>query len=218
MSRRLVTAALVSTAILVVGLAATPAEACKGKTVLLKDDFNKVNRAWTRQWKHTEFDIGGGKLLIKAHNDFVDQVVFGGRFFPEADVCVDVILPKADFAAAGIAFTIAEQGQYYFAFVNLDGKVGVSLSTPDGWLQPLPAGDFEGVKLGPGAMNTLRLTWKGPPPKGSQAPEESTVSFYVNDKLVDTFDTPPNSGRKVGLLSDAKGGSIIEFRNFLATR
>lgn len=216
MSRH-IAAALVSTAILVVGFSGTPAEACKGKSVLLKDDFEKVNRAWVSQWKHVEFDIGGGKLQLKTHPEWVSGVTFNGRFFPEADVCIDVTLPqKAEYMGAGITFTAEpEQGQYYFAFVDLEGQAGISLSTADGWLNPLPAAKFDGVNTKPGATNTIRLTWKGPT---SPAPENSSVSFYVNDKLVDTIDLPPFKGRKVGILVDGAGNSTVEFSKFLATR
>jgi hypothetical protein len=217
MPRSYLTAVLLSVAIAAAGMISTPAHACKGKTTLLKDDFSKRNRAWAPWWK-SEFEIIDGKLLGKAQEGVMSAVAFGGRFFPEADVCVDVVIPQGQAAAAGLMFTSSERGQFYFAQITADGKVGLTLATPDGWLQPLPVGDFEGVNLQPGATNTIRVTWKAPPPKGSTTPEDPTVSLYINDKLVESIEVPPQSGRVVGLMWEGPANNISEFRNFWATR
>jgi hypothetical protein len=211
--------ALVSAVTLALGAASTPAQACKGSTTLFKDDFKKVNRAWMRYWNNVEFDISDGKMLVKVPDGFVGAVMYQGKFFPEADACVEVVVPSVadtNNKWTGLTF-VAGNNDLYFATVSFDGKVGLFQLTADGWLYPIPELNFEGVNQQPGSVNTIRLTWKGPPGRGSKAPEDTTVSFYVNDKLVDTVDVPTNGNRKIGI-GFQTGGDSAEVRNMLITR
>lgn len=214
---RRVTCALVCSMILAAATMASPALACKGSAVLLKDDFSKVNRAWGGVNKTSSFVIADGKLLGKSDEGYFGRATWGAKYFPDADFCVDVVWPKVDDPENkwfGIMFeqTTKEEGwAYLMAAVNLDGTVVVHQVTKDGWLEPIPAGEVEGLKTEPGAVNTLRLVWKS---------TEPTISYYVNNKLVGTFDATQSTGRKISLFFNTNGAPdlAIEFHNVVVTK
>src|SRR5205809_5099795 len=211
--------ALVSGGILAMTMNASPALACQGTTVLFKDDFNKVDKAWTKPRNFNgQFSIGGGKLVAKSPADEWLQIAYGAKVFPEADLCVDVVVSDEGDGYAGIGFKGSDA--YYVAGIQFDGQVIVNAQTygPDGtWLTPLPASENPAVKTGRGAVNRIRLVWKAPPPKGSNAKPDPTVSFYVNDKLIDTFDADPNANRMIAFGLETSGATV-EFRNLVVTK
>jgi len=219
MLSRLAARALTSGAILAVVIASGAAQACGGKTELFRDDFTKVNRAWAKPSNFkTEFVIGGGKMLAKNAEGEWGKITYGAKLFAEADVCVDVVVPQVDDPTdkwAGILFE-GPDGNYIVA-IGFDGTIGVHVSGPDGWLEPIPHSDFDGVKTEAKAVNRVRVVWKGPPPKGSTAPADSTVTVYVNDKMFETFDVAPNSNRKIGFGFQTES-SGVEFRNLVVTK
>jgi len=213
-----VTCALVCGMILAAATIVSPALACKGSTVLLKDDFSKSSRAWSGAGKTSSFVITNGKLLGKSDQGYYGIATYGAKFFPDADVCVDVVWPQVDDPSnkwAGIMFdqsTKEEGWTRYLAVINFDGTVVVHQVNKDGWLEPIPAGEFEGLKTEQGAVNTVRLVWKS---------TEPTISFYINDKLVGTFDATQSTGRKIGLVFNTDGTPpdlAIEFHNVLVTK
>ena len=211
-----VTCALVCGTILAAATMVSPALACKGATVLLKDDFSKVNRAWAGTAK-SSFVIADGKLLGKSDEGYFGMAAWAAKYFPDADFCVDVVWPKVDdtenkYFGIMIQQTTKEEGwTYLMATINLDGTAVVHQVTKDGWLEPIPAGEIEGLKTEPGAVNTLRLVWKS---------TEPTMSYYVNNKLVGTFDATQATGRKISLFFDTNGAPdlAIEFHNVLVTK
>jgi hypothetical protein len=206
-----VTYALLASAMLAITAAASPALACKGTTVLFKDDFTKPNRAWARypNWDFS-FAANGGRLLGKAPEGKWGWLYYSASFFPDADACVDVIMPRADDAAdkwAALGFDNGEDG-LYTGTINFDGTIAVQKVTHDGWLAPIPTTESDAVKKGANAVNQIRLVWKA---------AEPTVSFYVNDKLIDSFDAAPLRGRKIGL-GFQTSGATVEFRNLVVTK
>ena len=206
------TFAFASSAVLAMVIGASPALACKGSTVLFKDDFSKVNRAWTK-WSNfgLTFTIDKGKMLIKVPANEWGFVFYNGKFFPDADLCVDVVLPNVDDVAnkwAGIGFDNGDDGTY-LAAINFEGTVVVQKSSRDGWLEPIPDTQSDAVKTGPNAVNQIRVVWKS---------TEPAVSFYVNDMLIDTFDVDPSRGRKIGFGLQTGGAGTVEFRNLVVTK
>jgi hypothetical protein len=204
---RQMAAAVLSGMILV---AATSASlACKGSTVLFKDDFSKVNRAWQSAFRGTSpFSIADGKMLLRSEANKIAVVLNEGAFFNDADFCADIVMPQVDDASGKSAGVLLQAGPWYIGYITLDGQAGVSELTNDGWLNPIPSAPFDAVKTDPGAANTLRLVWKATDP---------TVTFYVNDKKVDSFDVPPSRGRKIGFEVES-GGAAITYQNVVVTK
>src|SRR6202035_853941 len=113
--------------------------ACKGSSVLFKDDFSKVNKSWQSPFKDVGFSIAGGKLLGKSDEGKIAAAIYNGTFFPDADFCADVILPQVDDPSSKSAgILLYAGGPWYIAHITLDGQAGVSELTPDGWLSPIP--------------------------------------------------------------------------------
>jgi hypothetical protein len=137
-----------------------------------------------------------------------------GTYFPAGDACVDIIAPSVKDAArmfAGLVFTsggvTSGDGAFYFFHINLDGTAGVTRISRDGWLQPVPARKFAGIKPGSGVANTLRVVWSGPPFKGLKDPVDPSVSFFINDQLFTEFKVSPNSDRLIGLVVQSEGNT-----------
>jgi hypothetical protein len=207
--RKATGAAIAASIILVMATSGDPALACHGNTVLLKDDFSSVNAAWTPPagWD-VQFSIGSGKLLAKAPAQKWGMITFGTSFFPEADACVDVVLPIIGDTSnkwAGLLFEGADG--HYVAAINFDRTVVVHKVNSDGWLDTYPTTEVDSVKRGANAVNRMRLVWNAEP----------TVVFYINDKLFDTFDARANRNRRIGFAFQT-GGATVEYRNLVVTK
>jgi hypothetical protein len=206
--------------LLAVAIGTEPAQACKGKTVLFKEDFTKPRPAWQKpspDWGVT-WNIGGGKMVAKSPPNEWGVISYNGKIFPEADVCVDVVFPAIDSPEnkwAGIWFT-SEDG-WYTAALQFNGTVAVHSQQQGQWIDPLPETQVNGVKTGAGAVNTLRVTWKAPPRQGSSEPADSNVTFYVNDQEVGSIDVDPFRGRLIGFGIQTEG-QTVEFRNLVVTK
>jgi hypothetical protein len=195
--------------VMIVIAAMSPAVACRGGTVLLKDEFAKSNSAWSKPsgWDVT-FTIAGGKLQAKAPPQKWGMVTYGPSFFPEADVCVDMALPAVSDPKnkwAGLLFEGADGN--YVAAINFDRTVVVYKVNSDGWFEAYPKTEARLVKGGANALNRIRLAWKAEP----------IVSFYLNNQLFDTFDARTNRNRRIGF-GFQTGGDTVEFRNLLVTK
>ncbi len=198
-----------------IALAAGPAMACKGSTVLLKEDFSKSSSAWAKSsdmsdpdWKDS-VRIGGGRLLLKSPTGDFGYIYYAPHTFPDGDFCADVVMPDDSLPEAkwvGIAL-VAADGTYVLK-VSYDQRVAVSKLSPDGdWSDPVPLDYFEALKTDPGSVNTLRLVWK------SGAP---TFSAYVNDKKVDTIEVEIRNPRIAIFFQTQETTS--EVRNVLVTK
>jgi hypothetical protein len=208
-------------ALIAAALAATSAGAlaCKGQTELLRDDFSDTG-AWGKavdSWEMS-FDAVGGKLLVKSPPGNIGVMVNQGDFYPEGDFCVDVVLPTKsgdEMPEAGIGF-IGKDNSWYLGTITFNGTAMIKRATGKGWLTPAPSRNFDAIKTAPDAKNTLRMTWKGPPANaGDKA--DSTVSFYVNDKLFRSIKVEPDDGRKIMLYFYTNGGSA-QFTNLVVTK
>lgn len=184
--------------------------ACKGSTVLFKDDFSKVNKAWGGTTNG--FSISAGKMLGQSQQGYVAWAIYNAKFFPDADFCADIIMPQAsDTQDKWAGLTIVVPDGVYWAHITLDGGAGVEEATQGSWLSPIPVAPNDAVKTDPGAVNTLRLVWKSSDP---------SVSFYVNDKLIDAFDGPNSKARKIGLGFQTNGDpqSVFTVKNVVVTK
>jgi hypothetical protein len=88
--------------------AATPALACKGKSILYRDDFSKVAPAWDR---HSWFTIKSGRARMTPDIGKALTVVLNGATFDQADICADVVMadpanPNKPFA--GVVFWVQD--------------------------------------------------------------------------------------------------------------
>jgi hypothetical protein len=238
MWRDLAVGTLLAGAVFATGIVS--ANACKGATELLRDDFTKLDPAWNQPRTDGSFEVSGNKMLLRSKpnnlstDSFVEYVEYGNAVFPEADVCVSVVLPPTDASQghnfdaaqtqnifAGLAF-VTDDGSIFIASINFGFQRGKMVSvmqlTSNGLLSIVDPGTLDTVKPGVRASNTLRLTWKGPPAAGAPADSPgSIVSFYVNDKLYTTFPAPPNANRKIGLAAATAGGTA-EFAHLLVTK
>ena len=215
MSVKLVTGVLTG-ALFAIAVASSPALACKGATVLLQDDFTDMDPAWDKVFG--EFNVTDGKMVGKTEPGKIGLLIYGGSFFPGADACVDVIAPTVRDSAsiqAGLGFWAGDSS--YFMAIRPDGTAAVHRLTGDGWLKPVPARKFDGIKTGANAVNSLRVVWKGPPPRGSNAPADQTVEFFINDRPFIRFKAIPNSNRQLELYVESEGAAY-QFSKLVVTR
>jgi hypothetical protein len=157
-------------------------------------------------------------VLAKSAPGYFQVLLYQGSFFADGDACVTITSPSVRSPtdiSAGIALT-ADDGSIYFPSINLDGTAGVSRLTGAGWLNPVPARKFAGIKGG-AAANTLRVVWKGPPPQGSKNPADPTVQIFINDKPFINFKMNPNADRKFGLYAQTEGNTY-QFSDLAITR
>ena len=214
MSFRFVVGALLSVAFM--AIAGSPAFACKGAEVVLRDDFTEADPAWLVAWPDTtSFDIADGKVVAKSDAGKWGYMLYQGSYFPAADACVDIVAPTGDNAWAGLLF----QQDYvdYIAYVTADGKAGVTRVDSHGWLDPVTARPFAAIKTGAGAVNTMRLVWSAPQPSNSQTPSDPTVQMFINDEPFIKFKVKPSDARIIGL-AVASEGSDAEFSNLVVTQ
>lgn len=215
MSVKLVTGALTG-AFFGMAVAASPALACKGATVLLQDDFTDMDPAWNVLYG--DWSAENGKLTAKSEPGKIGLLLYDGAFFPAADVCINVTAPTVrdpTSVMAGIGFWAGDSS--YFMTIRPDGFAGVSRLSNSGWLHPVPMRKFDGVKTGAGAVNSIRVVWKGPPPEGSNTPPDPRVNFFINDRPFITFKANPNPNRQLELYDESEGAPY-QFDKLVVTR
>jgi hypothetical protein len=216
MPSKVVMSALMTSAFFAWVIAASPALACKGANSLLRDDFTDEDPAWGLD--DPLIKIGGGAMTMKSDPGKINFLLYQGQNFPAADACVDMISPVSKNAdvLGGLFFATAD-GKYNIAWVSVaGGTAGVTGLSSSGWTNPVPGRKFDGIKTAPNAVNTIRLTWKGPPPPNSQTAPDPTVTMYVNDKQFIKFKAPPNADRLIGLYAQSEGGTF-QFKNLSVT-
>jgi hypothetical protein len=216
MTMKLFSCALIAVTFAVVSVA-SPAYACKGATVLLQDDFTDVDPAWTTS--NGTAKIGDGKLVAQSDPGKIFLESYEGSFFGAADACVDVSFPSVRDPAtllAGLGFSGAD-GSYFFSMITADGMASVSRLTGDGWLNPVPRRKSTAIKTAAGAVNTLRVVWQAPPPRGSTTAPDPTVQFFINDQLFIKFKATPNSNRKLFLYGETEGAQF-QFNKLIVTK
>jgi hypothetical protein len=182
MSKKLILAAVAMLAL------SGPALACKGKTVLLEDNFEEVDPAWSVS---DAVSIGSGKLSISPKPGYGNAVWYNGMLFDDADICVDMVVPTAnqpDKISGGILFYF-DDWDNNFRFVTSGGSAAVVRYQKGKYLTPISWREVAGMNTKPGSVNTLRLTLKG-----------NTGTAYVNDKPLGNFKMAPGTGTLLGLV------------------
>jgi len=185
-----------------------PALACKGKTVLLEDNFEDVDPAWSVS---DAVSIGSGKLTVTPQPGYTSAAWYNGQLFDDADICVDLVTPatdKPENSAGGILF-FWDDWDNYFTFSTSGGKAALVRYQKGKYLTPISWRDIPGMNAKPGSVNTLRLTLKG---------NVGTVS--VNDKQFGTFKYPQGASTQLGLFgSTPRDGSPVTwtFQNVKVT-
>jgi len=215
MSSRFVTGALMTSALFAVMVATSPAVACKGSDTLLRDDFTEEDPAWNIQTNNVQ--IAGGAMKVKSDAGRTQFVFYGGDNFPGADACVDVVFPTIKPAPdnyGGLAFFGG--GKWNIVYVATDGTAGVSGLNNSGWTNPVPQRKFDGVKTGPNAANTIRVTWKAPPPSNAKSAPDPTVTVFINDKQFIKFKVTPNDDRQLAIYVQSEG-AVYQFKNLVVT-
>jgi hypothetical protein len=185
-------------AILALGLAATPALACKGKTVLFEDNFKEADPAWATG-EGFAIDFGAAKIGVKPNGGLTS--LYGGSLFEDADMCLEVTVPEAKqptFTAGGIVFWALNYGNYYGLFIDAAGDAAIIRLQNGKWLYPVSWRKFDGIKAGAGQVNTLRVTLKG-----------NTGIGYINDKQFAAFKgMPPANGSQFGLHGESEADLV----------
>ena len=198
-------------AVVMAVLAASPAFACKGKSVLFEDSFTSVNPAWDL---FNQTKIQNGALQITATPGHIAAVFYKGDAYDKADICVDTIVPNvSDPNNQGVPSLIFEGQGYddFYAFYVSPafGTASISRLLKNKWLQPIPARKVDGLVTKAGGTNTLRLTLNG-----------AHATAYVNDnKIVDFLINASEGGGLIGLEVDGGATAPVtwNFKNFKVT-
>ncbi len=192
MSLKLATALLLGMAV-----TSSPALACMGPALYLSDNFQIMDPAWFLYPLQllssgmtppvTKLTVGGGYADLTPPVGAYVVADYGGNFFDNNDVCVDIVSPTvADptQAAAGISFGMTTAGYYVFA-AEEDGQAALiqyqfGLFGTSTWRFVVPWRTAPALKTGGNATNTLRVTWNGTSGIGAA---------YINGQEFTTFTT-----------------------------
>ena len=175
-------------------LAATPALACKGKSVLYRDDFRKVDPAWDR---HNWFAIGSGRAQMTPDVGKALTVVLNGATFDQADLCADMAMadpanPQKPFA--GLVFWVQDYGNLYGFMVSAAGTAAIVRAQSRKWAQAVPWRKVTNLRTRPGAVNTLRVTIEG-----------DRATAYINDQTFVTITgQAPKDGGLIGFHGESE--------------
>jgi hypothetical protein len=206
-----VTFKLLAWAILAAVFAASPAVACKGKSVLFQDSFVKANPAW-EMFDQTK--IQGGAMEITATAGHIAPIFYKGESYDKVDICVDAIVPDvSDPKNQGVSSLLFEGQGYddFYAFYVSPafGTATISRLLKNKWLHPVPVRKVDGIVSQHGGKNTLRITLNG-----------AHATAYVNDnKIVDFLINASAGGGFVGLEVDGGETAPVtwSFKNFKVT-
>ena len=91
--------------------ATNPGFACKGKNVLLEDNFAEEDPAWDT-WDGAKVD--GGYMRLAPQPGCIATVLYKADVFEKADICVDLKVPDAkDPAIAGLMFAAEDYDNFH---------------------------------------------------------------------------------------------------------
>jgi hypothetical protein len=187
---------LIVAGLLLSALAANPALACKGKKTLFSDDFREVDASWATNGD--SITVEDGRAKIKANPDAGYRVLYGGALFGDADMCVTIRMPSdvtdAGSASAGLIFWAQDYNDYYVFEVAANGMVTLQRLVKGRWLSIVDWRHVEGMNMGIGAKNILRVTTSG-----------SSIAIAINDMKIGSIKgQPPEGGGQVGLRSESE--------------
>jgi hypothetical protein len=193
-----------------IALASTPALACKGRKVLSSNDFAKEDSSWEAVLAG-EFTLSGGRAQFKSEEGKIGGILNQGERAEGGDFCVDVIAPDyrgggSEFA--GLLFGFKRGGSELHALwvSPAEGTVGVTAKKASKWVSPVTPRKSDAVKQQSGAVNTLRLTWKG-----------GEATAYVNDKQFANFKVPAVPDATFFGMYGQTEGKVWQFDNFKLT-
>ena len=178
-------------------LAATPTLACKGDKKLFNDDFQAVDETWNSDGSYVT--VEDGKVKVKAGANLGYAFLYPTTDFSIFDYCLSVRMPNnvdasINDSSGGVLFWAADASNYYFYSLYSDGRVGLFRKNKDKWTTVLNGRKVEGVNIGPGKKNRLRVT-----------AEASSITLYVNDTKVSTLKAPqPEGASQIGIRSESE--------------
>ena len=199
------------------GMSSGSALACKGATLQLRDDFTDEDPAWGLTERNIA-QIGNGALTVNTAVNTYFSLYYQGMNFPAADACVDIVSPTTPVKAvtsAGLGIWTGRGWNYIY--INSDGTAGVTGLQDNNWVNPVPVRKFDGIKTGPGAVNTLRLVWSAPPAANATAAPNPYVQIFINDKSFIKYKAIQNADRAISVYADTEGSQYL-FKNLVITQ
>jgi len=197
----------IAAAVLALTIAASAALACKGEEIY-SDDFSSADGPWiTAPW----LSIAGGTAEFKLEPGKMGIVPYLGGNFKEFDACVDIANPAFKNTdpppVAGLAFWAKDFDNLAAVLMAPMGMMFSIRSSKGRTLLTAPPKKVDALKVGNGAINTLRVTAKG-----------NNVTFYANDQRVAAFKGTPEDG-VIGLFAESEKDQITswKFSNFKIT-
>jgi hypothetical protein len=194
-----------------IGLAASPALACKGSRTLYEDNFAARNPAWTAT---TGTVIGAGKVQIPTAPNVISYALHKAVRYDKADICVDMTFPFTGVQTAneyavggGLIFLGDQAGNLTFNQLKLTlaGRVVVMRLADRQWTSPWGTPwmrEFPEMNEGLGATNTLRVMLN-----------LNRAHIYVNDrKIAEARVVPLSQGGYVGLGVEAGANAPVTFQ------
>ena len=176
-------------------IASSPALACKGRNVILADDFTTPDAAWGDN--DDSFIIGSGTLQLKPAPGSTLGGVYQGELFEDADICIDMVMPTGrNPPNGGLLFWWQDWDNAYLFQADATGSAAVFRWQRGRGLFPVSWRKAPSLKTAANAVNTLRLTLKG-----------GTATAYINDQRFATFKgNPPQGGGMIGAFGASENG------------
>ena len=187
MSLRLLASVLVAMAI-----GSAPALACKGREVLFEDKFQEEDAGWPEG-----MTIANGRAEMKPEKGYVQWAFYTGAAFPEADICLDLIIPQyKEYATGGLLFW-GGNNENWFAlrittseggYAQVQRRQGKEIS----WLRWTGA-RRPASRAAPGSTNQLRVVVKG-----------TNAQTFINDRPFAKFKGINLAGGLIGLYAGSE--------------
>ena len=181
----------------VLGLAATPAFACKGKNTLFSDDFREVDDSWNSD--AAVVSVEDGRVKIKPQVNVGNTILYPVTAFDTMDYCVTIRMPNKveatnDATEGGMIFWASDYSNYFKYAILASGDIHVSRLIKNNWTTVLAWKKLPEAKTGAGAKNRLRVTTA-----------KGTVTFSINDvKFGAVKSLPPVGAGQIGLFASSE--------------
>lgn len=185
-----------------------PDESLLRDAVLYTADFSQPDSGWGED--NNQRYLQNGDFVLRPKRNMSYAQTFQGLSFRDVDVRAMVcqVAGETD-KTAGVMFWATDFHTCYLAHLRPDGRVGVSRSINDRWLNIGPWNQQPAVKQGIGQWNELRVVTRG-----------NWAAVYVNDEFVCKLrGFPPDGPSYVGLHADS-GAEIYTwaFANFVVRK
>lgn len=202
------TRTIAAAAFVLLAVAASPALACQGSTVLFEDDFSFADPSWGTV---EGMAIEDGKLKVQVNPAGGYTLLNQAGFYTDFDACIDVVQhnDEPDGGWGSLVFWGVDYDNFYTLDVTTSGYVKVSRLQNTRWLSPVDWTLTEGVVNSGTGVNRLRVLAKG-----------NVATIFVNDQQIAQFrGQPPEGGGLIGVYGAAPNGSpaSVDFANFMIT-